>query len=83
MSTRVSQFVLNKPGNLGAADKSGISMELTIQLHADEDTGDPVGIVIIFDKLMKNDTVYIPDSLDKGDNYVSVSFAEEEEGELS
>lgn len=82
MSTIVSQFVLNKPGNLGAADKSGISVELTVQLHADEDTGDPVGIVVIFDKLMKNDTVYVPDSLDSGDNYVAVSF-EEEEGELS
>ena len=82
MSTRVSQFVLNKPGNLGAADKSGISAQLTIQLHADEDTGDPVGIVVVFDKLMKNGTVYVPDSLDSGDNYVAVSFTEEE-GDLS
>lgn len=82
MSTRVSQFVLNKPGNLGASDKSGISMQLTIQLHSDEDTGDPAGIVILFDKLMKNDTEYVPDSIDTGDNYVAVSFTEQE-GDLS
>lgn len=83
MSTKVSQFVLNKPGNLGAADKSGISVQLTVQLHSDEDTGDPVAIVVVFDKLMKNDTVYVPDNLDSGDNYVAVSFTEEEEGDLS
>lgn len=78
MSTRcVSQFVLNKPGNLGAADPSGISAEVTIKLFADEDTAEPVGFVIIFDKLAKGATNYVINNVTCDDNCLVVDFAEE------
>lgn len=78
MSARMaSQFVLHKPGNLGASDPSGISADLTVQLYADEDTSEPVGFVIIFDKLSKGETNYIIDNVTGENNYIVVQVAEE------
>lgn len=79
MSARVaSQFVLNKPGNLGAADPSGIAAELIIQLYADEDTAEPLGFVITFNKLTKGAANYIINDVTGDDNYIVVQFVEEE-----
>lgn len=78
MSTRcVSQFVLNKPGNLGAADPSGISAEMTIKMFADDDTAEPAGIVIILNTLTKGETTYIINNVTGEDNYIVIELAEE------
>ena len=79
MSARVvSQFVLNKPGNLGASDPSGISAEMTIQLYADEGTAEPLGFVIIFDKLTKGAKNYVISDVGGDGNNIAVTFSEEE-----
>ena len=78
MQELFSQYVLNIPGNLGASDPTGISAGLTIQLFADEDTAEPAGFVIIFDKLTKGAANYIIDNVTGEDNYIAVSFVEEE-----
>ena len=72
-----SQFVLHKPGNLGASDPSGISADISIQLYADDDTAEPVGIIIIFDTMTKGVTNYVIDGVTSEDNHVIVTFAEE------
>lgn len=72
-----SKFVLRKPANLGAADPSGISAGLTVELYAD-DTAEPLGFVIIFDELSKGEENYIIDNVTGDDNYVIVQFVKEE-----
>ena len=73
----VSQFVLRKPANLGAADPSGISAGITIQLFADDDTAEPVGFVVIFDELSKGAANYVINDVTGEDNYIVVQFVED------
>ena len=73
-SSTIMSGVVNKPANLGSDAPKNIEVKLSYEVYADDDTGEPVGILIAFPVITQGDDEYIADSAAISDGVTAVTL---------